>query len=182
LATIYQRVLRDHFQLLSPALAGFLGNEHGGRASGRLVVRRTAGCLRRLAAAALGIPPPGEYDLLLEVLPHGTGQRWVRRFGAHRLETIQTEHHGLLVESSGQASLGFVLAVEGGALFFRPYRAWLLGIPLPLWLAPSIEADNWPRESGGWEVQVRFRVPLLGLVGGYEGHVTPERASVNESQ
>jgi hypothetical protein len=174
MATIYQRVLGDRFDSLAQALGRFLGEERGGRASGRLSVTRTAGRLRNLAAAALGIPPPGEYDLLLEVSPHAAGQRWVRRFGTHTLETIQSDYRGLLVESSGPASLGFELSVEGSALLFRPRRAWVLGIRLPLWLAPRIEADNWPNETGGWRVHLRFGVPFLGLVGEYEGDVKPE--------
>jgi hypothetical protein len=180
LATIYQRVLRDRFELLCPALRRFLGQEAGGRALGRLSVTRTAGRLRNFAATALGIPPAGEYDLLLEVTPLAGGQLWVRRFGAHTLETIQTEYRGLLVESSGPASLGFELIVGDGALFFRPCRAWVLGIRLPLWLAPCIEADNRPGDSGGWRVHLRFRVPLLGLVGEYEGDVMPEATSPHE--
>jgi hypothetical protein len=174
LATIYQRVLGDRFDLLPQSLGRFLSDEHGGRATGRLTVTRSAGYLRGLAAAALGIPPAGDYYLLLEVSPHGAGQRWVRRFGHHRLETTQIDHRGLLVESTGPASLGFQLTIERGALVFRPCRAWVLGIPWPPWLAPSIEAKNWPNESGGWRVRVEFCVPLLGLVGKYEGDVMPE--------
>jgi hypothetical protein len=174
LATIYQRVLGDRFESLTPTLGRFLAKERGGRASGRLSVTRTAGRLRNLAAAALGIPPPGEYDLLLEVSLHVAGQRWVRRFGVHTLETIQSDYRGLLVESSGSGSLGFELAVESGALLFLPRRAWVLGVRLPLWLAPRIEAENWPMEPDGWRVRVQFRVPLLGLVGEYEGDVIPK--------
>lgn len=136
MATIYQRVLGDRFELLARALGRFLSEDRGGRASGRLSVTRTAGILRNLAAAVLRIPPPGEYHLLLEVSPHAAGQRWVRHFGAHTLDTIQGDYGGLLVESSGPASIGFELSVEGGALLFRPLRAWVLGIRLPLWLAP----------------------------------------------
>ncbi len=174
MTTIYQRVLRDRFELLPAALGRFLGDERGGRATGRLMVTRTAGSLRPLVAAALGIPPPGEYSLLLEVVPDGRGQRWVRRFGPHTLTTHQVEERGLLVESSGPASLGFMLSVENGVLRFRVRRAWLLGVPWPRWLAPTIEADNWAREPDGWRVRVQFRVPLLGLVGQYEGDVLPE--------
>ena len=174
MATIYQRVLRDRFELLPPQLSRFLGDERGGRAFGRMSVTRTAGRLQNLAAAALGIPPPGDYDLLLEVSPHAAGQRWVRRFGPHTLETTQIDQRGLLVESTGPASLGFQLTVQCGALLFHTSRAWVLGIPWPLWLAPSIKAANWPNESGGWRVRVEFRVPLLGLVGMYEGDVLPE--------
>jgi len=174
--TIYQRVLQDRFGLLAPALHRFLGEERG-RAYGRLTVRRSAGRFRNLGAAALGIPPSGDYDLLLEVTPNADGQRWTRRFGSRALVTTQIDHCGLLVESSGPGSLGFELIVEAGALLFRPRRAWVFGIRLPLWMAPNIEADNWPTESGGWRVHLRFRLPFLGLVGEYEGKVSPEGAS-----
>jgi len=179
LTTIYQRVLRDRLELLPPALARFLGDERGGRAVGRLTVTRSAGYCCGLAAAALGIPPAGDYDLILEVSPHGAGQRWLRRFGPHRLETTQTDHRGLLVESAGPASVGFQLTVESGVLLFRQSRFWVLGIPWPLWLAPRFEASNWPTAGEGWRVRVEFRVPLLGLVGKYEGDVMLEGAAHN---
>jgi hypothetical protein len=174
-ATVYQRLLQDRFGLLPPALGRFLGEECGGRAAGRLTVRRAAGCLRRLAARVLGIPPAGDYALRLEVTPCAGGQRWLRRFGGHAVETVQADHRGLLVESSGPASIGFELAVEGGTLYFHPRRAWLFGLPLPLALAPGIEAENRAGGAGGWHVRVRFRVPLLGWVGEYEGEVLPAR-------
>jgi Domain of unknown function (DUF4166) len=170
------RLLQDRFELLAPALHRFLAEDRG-RAFGRLSVRRSAGRLRNLGAAALGVPPEGDYDLLLEVTLNGAGQRWTRRFGPHALVTTQIEHCGLLVESSGPGSLGFELIVEAGALLFRPRRAWVFGLPVPLWMAPNIEADNWPTESGGWRVHLRFCLPLLGVVGEYEGEVTPEGAS-----
>jgi len=65
------------------------------------------------------------------------------------------------------------LLVEGESLLFRARRAWLFGIPLPLWLSPRIEAENHPATSDGWQVRVCFRVPLLGEVARYEGTVTP---------
>jgi hypothetical protein len=112
--------------------------------------------------------------MLLEVVPRGDTQRWVRHFGRHMLETGQCAHRGLLVESAGLASIGFELVVKEGALLFKPRRAWALGIRIPLWLAPSIEAENWPSESGGWHVRVRFGVPLLGQVAEYRGVVMAE--------
>jgi hypothetical protein len=174
MATVYQRVLQGRFELLHPALQRFLGDERGGQATGRLRVTRPAGWLRRLAGSALGLPPAGEYDILLVVTPRGDGQLWVRHFGKHLLTTSQSDHRGLLVEAAGPGSIGFELVVEGGALFYRPRRAWMLGVPVPLWLSPGVEADNVPTASGGWRVVVRFRLPLLGPVGEYEGEVTPK--------
>ena len=176
MATIYQRILKDRFELLAPALRQFLGNECGGRVSGRLPIARTPGRLHHLAAAAMGIPPAGDYDLVLEVLPYAGGQRWVRHFGTYTLATTQKDYRGMLIEYSGPASIGFELVVQTGSLFFHPRRAWMMGIPLPLWLAPRIEAENRSMEPDGWWVCVRFAVPLLGLVAEYEGTVMLERS------
>jgi hypothetical protein len=179
--TVYQRVLGERFQSLHPVLQQFLGNEHGGRAFGRFRVVRPTGGIRSIVASALGLPPAGEYGLLLEVLPTAAGQRWVRHFGKHVVETLQSEHRGQLVEASGPASLGFKLEVREGGLFFVPHRAWLFNLPLPLWLAPHVEAENWPGQSGGWQVRVHFRVPLLGQVAEYEGEVAPEDGGCDRS-
>src|SRR5436853_4741 len=100
---LYQRVLGEQCDRLHPALCRFFADDRPRRAVGRLRVTRTAGWLRKLAATALGLPPAGEYDLVLEVTPHAAGERWVRRFGKHVLATNQREHHGFLRESSGPA-------------------------------------------------------------------------------
>ena len=147
MATIYQRVLKDRLELLPAVLRQFLSQEHGGSARGRLTVTRAAGWLRNFAAWALGIPPAGDYDLLLEVIPHGVGQRWVRHFDNYTLTTVQTEWRGLLIERKGLASLGFELIIRGETLLFKPRRAWVLVVPAPLWLSPCIEAENWANEA-----------------------------------
>lgn len=172
-ATIYQRVLGQRFAALTPVLREFLSRDASGSATGRLTVTRSAGWARNVAAWALGIPPAGDYDLLLQVIPHGAGQRWVRNFGRHALTTWQSNWCGLLIERKGVASLGFELTVDGDALLFRACKAWVLGVRVPLWLSPSIDAENRPDESGGWQVRVVFRVPLLGRVAEYQGSVKP---------
>ncbi len=176
--TIYERVLQERFGSLDPSLRRFLGEVRGGRAVGLLRVTRGDGPLRNAIAAGMGIPPAGEYDTALEVTPLKEGQRWRRLFGIHALETSQREYRGLLLESSGPASIGFELVVEEGSLLFLPRRAWVFGIRLPLWLAPRIEAENLPGESGGWRVRVRFGVPLLGRIAEYEGDVIAEDTSL----
>jgi Domain of unknown function (DUF4166) len=174
LLTIYERVLGERFASLNPSLRRFLGEALGGRAAGTLRVTRADGLIRNAIAAAMGIPPAGEYETQLEVTPLRDGQRWSRRFGTYALETSQSEYRGLLLESTGPASIGFELVVQEGSLLFLPRRAWVFGIPLPLWLAPRIEAENSPVESGGWRVRVRFGIPMLGQIAEYEGDVISE--------
>ena len=171
MTTIYERLLQGRLDRLPAALRQFLSQATGGRATGRLTVIRVPGRLRRFAAWALGIPPAGAYELVLDVSPRGAGQRWSRHFGKHALTTTQYAWRGLLVERKGLASLGFELQVEGDRLCFKPRRAWVLGVRVPLWLSPQIEAENWPSEAGGWHVRVGFRVPLLGEVAAYAGEV-----------
>lgn len=159
--------------MLHPVLQQFFGAECDGIASGRLRVTRSPGWLRNCAATALGLPPSGDYELQLTVTRQGVGEHWVRHIGPFVMATVLTDYRRLLVETAGPGSLGFELAVEEGALYFRPRRAWVFGVPIPLSLAPRVEASNRPTQSGGWEVLVRFRLPLLGLVGEYAGEVWP---------
>jgi Domain of unknown function (DUF4166) len=169
---LYEDLLKEQFALLHPILQKFFGDQGIRRAHGSLEVVRARGCLRNFAAFLLGIPPAARYDLSLEVSPTSKGERWARRFDNFRLDTLQCSHRGLLREFSGPASLGFQLLVRDGGLFFRCRRAWILGLPWPLWLAPRIEAENKPETSGGCWVCVRFRVPGLGEVAKYRGTLT----------
>lgn len=169
--TLYERILRDRFPLLHPTLRSFLATKLGGSAEGPFTVTRAPGIFRRMAARFLGLPPAGEYEVRLVVMPRAKGERWIRHIGRYTLATNQAEHQGLMVETSGPGSIGFELVVDQGGLLFRPRRAWFLGLPLPLWLSPSIEAENWPDGLDGWRVVVRFRIPLLGAIGQYEGTI-----------
>ena len=163
--------------------ARFLSDERGGRATGRLTVSRGAGIPRGLAAKALEIPAAGDYDLVLEVTPHRTGQGWVRRFGT-AARPFKPTTSVVAVESSGLASLGFELVPEGETLYFVLRRAWGARHPSRRSrLCCVIEVQNVLREPSGWWVRVRFSVPVLGFVGQYEGEVVPDvevaRAELN---
>lgn len=171
-ATIYQTLLQHRFELMPAALRQFLAQDRA-QAVGRLTVTRASGRLRNFAAWALGIPPAGEYVLRLEVVPHCNGQRWLRHFGKYLLATTQTAWRDLLIERKGLASLGFELVIDDQVLSFKPRRAWLLGVRVPLWMSPRIEAENWPNDANGWRVRVIFRVPLLGQIAEYAGAVAP---------
>jgi hypothetical protein len=177
--TIYHDALQHRFASLHPVLHRIFGAEGEWRALGRLTVRRSTGWLRSLAARLLGLPPAGEYDLVLLVTLHKTGQCWERRIGPYVVTTMQSVRSGLLAEASGPGCLGYELTPDNGALIFHPRRAWLLGVPWPRWLAPMVESKNYPLPSGGWRVQVRFRMPLLGPVAEYGGDVIVEERKVN---
>jgi len=171
---VYQHVLGDRFNDLCPGLQAFLGAASPKRALGPMRVVREKGWLRNCLASFLGIPPADQYQVSLDVLPLPHGERWQRRFGGYALETRQRAWRGLLLESSGPATIGFELIVRAGALFFLPRRAWVFGMPFPLCLSPKIEAENVETSSGSWTVSVRFSIPGVGPVASYDGEIRAE--------
>jgi hypothetical protein len=171
LCTLYQRVLGDRFACLPAGLRTFLGNGGAKQASGPVEIVRQKGWLRNRIASLLGIPPAGHYHVRLEVIPVGRTERWLRRFAHFTLETRQRAYRGLLLESSGPGSIGFELVVRDGDLYFHCRRAWVFGVPVPLWLAPRIASENRAVASGGWSLSVRFSVPGLGQIAEYRGEV-----------
>jgi hypothetical protein len=167
---VYQRVLQDRVTLLHGNLRRFFTSEPPLRATGRLRVTRATGWLRRVFLSLTNLPPGGEHDVRVEVQAHGDAQKWVRSFGQHVFATVHSDYRGLLVESAGPMSFGFELAVEDASLNFVMRQAWFCGIPLPGFCRPNIEARNIADDTG-WRVEVRMRLPVLGLVIQYEGHV-----------
>jgi hypothetical protein len=168
--TLYQRVLGDRFDSLAPALRRF--HSLPGRATGQgsFKVIRPPG----LIGALLGLPPAGDdVPMRLVVTPVGGGELWERTLGGVPVVTRQWDHDGLLMERSGAITFGFRLDVVEGGLVFNRERVWAVGVPMPLWLAPSASGLATPTGCG-WYVDVALGLPLFGPFLGYQGEVFPE--------
>lgn len=172
--SLYRRILGPRFDALPEVLRRFHGETSGGNARGTLRVERGAGRLRNALASLAGFPRPGaEVPVRLRVVVEGDRERWVRHFGGHRLETVQWARGDLLMERAGPTSFSSALVIDGPCLSYDLRRAWFAGIPLPRWLAPSVEGHTIAGE-GGWRVVVRISAPALGELVRYEGWVEPE--------
>jgi hypothetical protein len=169
---LYQRVLGPKFAELHPTLRRF-HSLPGGTASGRFRVTHAPGRLRKLLLAVMPLPRAGDdLDVPLTVSLSGPGELWVRAFPGSPFITIQTERRGLLMERSGPVSFGFTLGVVDGAMTFTMTKFRFAGVPLPLWLGPSVSAVEVPNDNG-WTVIVRVTLPLFGQMLEYHGEVTP---------
>ena len=167
--SVYRRLLGPALDSLPPTLRDFHDVEAEWRGHARFRITRGRGRLRNLVATLAGLPPAGEgVAVRLRVVPEGPRERWLREFGDHTFESVQWPQDGLLMESLGALRLGFRVTVEPPALRLRPVRAWLLGVPWPLALAPSGEGEEVGRPDG-CAVVVRGYAPLLGLLVQYEG-------------
>lgn len=172
--SLYRRMLGERFEDLPEVLRRFHDANGGGRAQGMIQVERAGGWLRNTLASLLGLPRAGrDIAVRLEVYVEGDRERWVRWFAHQRVETVQWERDGALIEALGATTFSSALVVVGSCLRYEFRRAWVAGIPLPRRLGPVI--DGWvDAGSNGWRVVVRIAAPLLGELVRYEGWVEPE--------
>jgi hypothetical protein len=171
MASLYRRILGHAFDTLPPSLQQFHDVETEWRGHAHFRITRGKGRLRNLIAGAAGLPRAGEdVPMTLRVVREGDAERWIRDFAGKRLESVQRQWHGLLIESIGTVTLGFQLVVEPPALKLVLARLWILGVPWLRMLGPRISASEVGRDDG-CAIVVRAEAPLLGLLVQYEGLV-----------
>jgi hypothetical protein len=178
---LYRRVLGERFQQLHPLLQEF-HDRPVGRAEGVFRIVRPLQFHKRLLGSLLGMPAAAENVptiLTVELLAHGR-EKWVRFFGKFRMATWQWSWRGLLLERSGPVTFGIHLQIVDGVTRFICKRVWLLGIPVPLILAPKVMAVETP-VPGGWHVKVQLFFPLIGEMLGYEGEIYPLVVKVSDA-
>jgi hypothetical protein len=167
----YRILLGDAFDTLPESLRCFHDVRTDWRGHARFRITRGRGWLRNLVARAGRLPPAGEdVPVRLRIVAEGNGERWLREFGDHRLESFQQARDGLLVEAPGPITLGFRLVVKPPALYLHPARAWIFGIPWPLALAPRGTGVEVGQEDG-CAIVVTAMAPWLGEIVRYEGTI-----------
>ena len=177
--SLYRRVLGDRHQQLDPVLQEFHDRREA-KAVGNFRFTRPPNLFKRLLGALLGMPAAAENvptTLNVEVLVDGT-EKWVRCFGPFKMATWQWSWRDLLLERSGPVTFGIHIEIVDGGTHFTTRRVWLLGIPLPLLLAPSVLALETP-VPGGWHAKVRLSFPLMGEMLGYEGDIYPKNSTLH---
>jgi hypothetical protein len=172
--SLYRRILGTRFAALPEVLRKFHDEPGGGRARGTFRIERGAGRIGNAVASLLGMPEAGtDVPIRLQVIVEGDRERWVRFFGAHRLETVQWMRGSLLMEAFGPVTFSSELVIDGSRLRYEFRRTWFAGIPLPRELSPSVDGSVNARDDG-WRVSVRIFAPFLGELVHYEGWIEPE--------
>lgn len=162
------------------ALAPLLRQMHlPGAFRGVFTIRRGAGFFAHLIGWGSRFPPAGEgISTSLVVSADGARLRWLRQFGTVRVETLQWEEGGDLVEYFRPVSCHFRIDAEGGSLRYVMTHARLrlgpFAVTLPGWLSPKISGLVRATEESA-AVEVSIAAPLIGEVLGYSGVVRPLR-------
>jgi hypothetical protein len=169
---LYARILGDRFATLPPAVRRLhdFCRDSGARGEGR--VEKGRGWAARTIAAAMRFPPEGHWPLHVAFEEREGAERWIRDFGGHRFSSELSQSGPRAVERFGPLRFEFDLPSDRHGLEMHIRRWSALGIPLPLILAPRIEAREW-EEQGRFRFAVAVSLPLVGDVVRYSGWLSP---------
>ena len=171
--SLYRRILGPSFDTLPSVLKCF-HEQPNATAHGRFEIIRGRGMLRNLLATLAGFPRAGsDVPVVLRVTAEGDRERWSRDFGGHRLETVQWDREGALIEAAGPVRFAFDVTADDTSMRFTIRRAWFLGIPIPRPLAPRVSAVV-TANADGWSVDVQVMAPVVGLLVRYAGILTSD--------
>jgi hypothetical protein len=144
-----------------------------GGASGEGEVERGRNILARFIAWAMRFPPAGRHPLHVAFTERDGVETWTREFGPHSFTSHLCGREGQLEERFGPLRFRFDLPSDDEGLAME-MRGWsLLGIPLPMGLAPRGRAREW-EEDGRFRFDVPIALPLVGLIVHYTGWLEPD--------
>lgn len=175
---LYRRMLGEAWAGLPEPVRAMHDLPSDRRVAGRAEVERGSGLPARLVAALIGFPAAGR-DVPVEVtfeVRDGV-ETWRRRFAGRSFSSTQQagrgRSEGLLEERFGPVRVGLALVLEGDRLRLVVRRWSLLGLPMPLFLAPGGEA--WETAANGrFRFHVEIRHPWAGLIVRYRGWLAAE--------
>ncbi|MDC0598421.1 DUF4166 domain-containing protein [Gammaproteobacteria bacterium] len=173
---LYQRVLGSAWDDLPPAIRAMHNLSSSRTAQGRADVERGSHLFSRLIGGLFRFPKQGnDIPLTVTFTADGQGEIWTRQFGDKSFSSYQVAGKGrsdkLLNESFGPFFFGLALVVSEGRLSLVIRRWTLLGIPLPLFLAPFGDSFEYVKNDC-FHFNVEIRIRLIGLIVRYRGHLT----------
>ena len=170
---LYQRMLGDAWDTVPAPVREMHRCLDPKTARGEADVLRGRHPLARLIGYLVGFPAAGrQVPVQVVFTPSARGERWTRTFAGRSFTSFQAAGRGtrehLLRERFGPLTFDLALVVENAKLSLV-VRSWsLLGIPLPLILAPKSDAYETAVENR-FHFNVVIRHGLVGLIVGYRG-------------
>jgi len=174
---LYRRLLGNAWNSLPEPLRVMHELDGDLVAEGIATVERGKGILARLVAGLIGFPPAGEQvPVSVSFVPREGREYWRRTFAGRSFMSTQEEGRGrferLLCERFGPIVVGMALVIDGDRMRLVVRRWSILGVPLPLWLAPRSDSYEFVQD-GRFRFHVEIGLPLLGLIVAYRGWLVP---------
>lgn len=172
---LYRRILGDRWSDLPPAVRDMHDAVTPMRAVGSARVVRGTSFLARLVAWTFGFPKAGaDVPVRVDFDVADGRERWTRTFGDRSFVSILSRSDGLIEERFGSMRFRFRLVANRFGLSMMPVSWSFLGLPLPRHLMPDGIATE-SGEEGVFRFDVPIRMPLVGLVVHYVGHLRVDR-------
>lgn len=181
--SIVERWFGAGFAQLHPLLQQL--HQQGGKLHGQVALQFGEGLASVIGArlaARLCIPTtPAQVAFRVDI--HGTDDslHWNRCFAYSSLLRSHFQPRGswpegYWLESTGALKLALAVDIQQGGWYWRPLKAWLHGVRIPLWLLPRTEAYK-RIEDGRYHFHVGFSLPLLGNLLSYSGALQLDRTT-----
>lgn len=174
---LFARLLGDAWQQVPAPIRQVHSLPAGVFAHGSARVERGSGPLANAVASLFGFPRAADkLPVVVQFQSRDGVEVWTRRFGRETFSTTLYEGRGrsarLLVERFGPVAFAQALVVEEGRLRLVLRRWTVLGVPLPLFLAPR--SDSYEHaQDGRFHFHVEISLPLIGLLVRYRGDLSP---------
>lgn len=165
---LYRRIMGARFEALPAPVRQMHEVLRDGGVSGEAEVIGGANSLGWLIARIMRFPPPGHYAVHVHFTERDGQERWARHFGPYRFASNLSAVDGRLVERFGPLRFHFALPSDERGLAMEMKRWSLIGLPLPLSLAPRSRATEW-EEDGRFHFDVPIALPLVGRIVHYRG-------------
>lgn len=143
---------------------------------GRAKVERGHSIISRFVGRLIGLPdsmPDTQVRVSVEREP-GAREIWTRQFGERQFSSLMSlTKQGRLTERFGPTTFELSVMTQGNGFALPVKRAWFLGLPLPRFLLPGSEAQEFCDMEGRFNFDVRITLPLVGLLAHYQGWLKP---------
>ncbi len=176
---LYQYILGDAWHQL-PASIGAMHDLHTTKSvEGFATVTRGKNIFAKIIAKLFGFPKAGSnIPVRVDFSVKNGKEYWQRTFAEKTFLSIQSQGHGryanLICERFGLCNFGLAIVADGTKLHLIIRRWDILGIPLPLCLAPG--GHSYESEDGDkFHFHVEITLPFIGLVVRYEGWLVSSR-------
>lgn len=138
------------------------------RLEGCVTVKR-GGAIARAICSIFRFPPEAASCRLIVESEHTQDRiAWQRSFDGLGMASEFTQEGDFLVERLGLLSMYFIATEDSGRLSYEFTHTKLLGIRLPKFISPSIEAYE-AQGPNGYHFRVAVRMPLIGKIIEYYG-------------
>lgn len=178
--TLFQAALADRWAHLPPEVQALHSVQDVESFSGTAQVIRGRSVIARFAAWFFGFPPAtDETPVTVTKTRTETGEIWERNFGGRIFRSYCTPAPAMhrYRERFWHFNYEQELPVDNGCMRLPVRRGWFLGVPLPRFLLPKSESQEYACE-GVFHFDVALDAPLGGgLIVRYRGELRPDRCT-----